>query len=154
MNYRVKGYAASPVAVVLGVVVCVAAGAVVGAVGMYAWMSAHQGGLGEGEELAPFEEMVETGAEAPSEIVTEPTTEPMTMPATEEITSVEIIVAGDGYVYNNRPVSLDGILVVLQAMEPDMPVKVTDQNASRRAYQALLKLLKEQEKTYVEAKRP
>ena len=35
-----------------------------------------------------------------------------------------------------------------------MPVKVTDQNASRRAYQALLKLLKEQEKTYVEAKRP
>ncbi|MCR4645145.1 MAG: hypothetical protein K5695_07020 [Oscillospiraceae bacterium] len=154
MNYRVKGYAASAalgIIVVAGVSLVV--GAVIGAAGMYAYMKAHEGGLGEGEELAPFEEMVETGEEVPSELLTEPTTEPMTMPATEEITSVEIIVAEDGYLYNNRPVTLDGILVVLQSMKPDMSVKVTNQNASRHAYQALLRLLEEQEKPYIEAKK-
>ena len=114
---------------------------------MYAFMSAHQGGLGEGEELAPFEETV---AEVPSESI-EITTEAVTMPSTEDITSVEIVVAGNGYLYADKPVTLDGILGILQVMDKDMPVKVTDEKASLGAYRALISLLEEQDVAYIEA---
>ncbi|MBR3629526.1 MAG: hypothetical protein IKN55_03530 [Oscillospiraceae bacterium] len=149
--YKVKGYAANPVAIIIGAAVCVVAGVAIGAYGMYAYMSAHQGGLGDGEELAPFEESV---GEVPSEsipLVTEPPTEAMTQPSTQAITSVEIVVAGNGYLYADKPVTLDGILGILQVMKTDMPVKVTDENASLAAYRALIDLLKEQNVAYIEA---
>ena len=146
--YKVKGYVASPVAIVIGAVVCVAVGAVAGAIGMYAYMSAHQGGLGEGEALAPFEDAA--GETETSELLTEAVTEAMTQPSTQSVTSVEIVVAGNGYLYADKPVTLDGILGILQVMEPDMPVRIVDENASLAAYRALTELLQEQNVPYME----
>lgn len=142
---HVRGYAANPVLIVG--IAALAVGVVVGAVGTYWYMSSHQGGLGEGEELAPFEESV---AEIPSEEMTIPT-EAMTQPDTQELTSVEIIVAGNVYLYRNAPITLDGVLGILQVLDPGIPVKVTDENASLHAYQALTDLLDEQNVRYIEA---
>ena len=150
-KYTVKGYVANPVAIVIGAAVCVGIGVVAGAIGMYAYMSAHQGGLGDGEELAPFEESVGEMESISLPETVEITTEAMTMPATEEITSVEIVVAGNGYLYRDKPTTLDGVLGILQAKDENMPVKVTDDRASLGAYRALTDLLKEQNVPYIEA---
>lgn len=141
---RVKGYAANPVVAVL---VAFAVGAVAGGVAVYWYGQMHKGGLGDGEDIAPFEE---SAAEIPSEEMTIPT-EAMTQPDTQEITSVEIIVAGNGYLYRNAPITLDGVLGILQVLDDSTPVKVTDENASLHAYQALIDLLEEQQVRYIEA---
>lgn len=136
MNYRVKGYAANPV--VIGVV-CVLVGAAIGAGGMYYYMSTHQGGLGDGESIGITQEETAAADEIPagsSELPEETTEAPSTVPVTENLSYIKVDVSGNDYIYKHETYNLDGILGIVRA-NPELPVRISDDHASLRAYNAL-----------------
>ena len=66
-------------------------------------------------------------------------------PETEEITSVELRVYGNEYIYNNEKYTLDDIQTLVETIKEldDISVKLIDDEASEKAYQAIEKALKD-----------
>ena len=149
MNKRVKGYAANPV--IIGVV-CIAVGVAIGVGGTLYFMSRNQGGLGDGKDITMESEIAavtEVISDA-TEILTEETTEaPSTEPVTENLSYIKVTVSGNDYLYKNEPYNLDGFLGIVRA-NPDLPVRISDDHASLRAYDALIAALGEQGTEYAE----
>ena len=149
MNKRVRGYAANPV--IIGAV-CIAVGVAIGVGGTLYFMSRHQGGLGDGEDIAlQSEDAAVTGPVSDAtEIVTEETTEsPSTEPMTENLSYIRVTVSGNDYLYKNEPYNLDGFLGIVRA-NPELPVRISDDHASLRAYDALIAALRELGTEYAE----
>jgi len=66
-------------------------------------------------------------------------------PETEEINSVELRISGNEYIYNNDKYNLDEIQALVEKIKEldDISVKLIDDDASEKAYQAIEKALKE-----------
>ena len=67
-----------------------------------------------------------------------------------ERTIVAITVVENDYFYDNKRIALEDFIAVLQGMEENIVVEIKDDNASLRAYQALLDRLEEMELDYIE----
>lgn len=68
---------------------------------------------------------------------------------TEEIQYINITISGSDYIYQNQNLSLDEIINNILA-DKEIPVKITDDNASLRAYDSLVKSLKDNNIKYIE----
>lgn len=147
MNYRVKGYAANPL-IVGGV--CLVIGVAVGVGATYWYMSTHQGGLGDGETNELFQETAVTDvliAET-DETVTEP---PSTEPVTENLSYIKVVVKGNDYLYKGEIYTLEAFLGIVRA-NSELPVRISEDGASMRAYSRLTDALKELGTDYVESR--
>ena len=147
MNYRVKGYAANPL-IVGGV--CLVIGVAVGVGATYWYMSTHQGGLGDGETNELFQETAVTDvliAET-DETVTEP---PSTEPVTENLSYIKVVVKGNDYLYKGEIYTLEAFLGIVRA-NSELPVRISEDGASMRAYSRLIDALKELGTDYVESR--
>ena len=146
MNYRVKGYAANPL-IVGGV--CLVVGVAVGIGVTYWYMSTHQGGLGDGETNEVFQET------AVSDVLIEETVEtvteaPSTEAVTENLSYVKVVVSGNDYLYKGEAYTLEGFLAIVRANE-ELPVRISEDGASMRAYSRLISALQELGTEYVES---
>ena len=147
MNYRVKGYAANPL-IVGGV--CLVIGVAVGVGATYWYMSTHQGGLGDGETNELFQETAVTDVliEETDETVTEP---PSTEPVTENLSYIKVVVRGNDYLYKGEVYTLEAFLGIVRA-NSELPVRISEDGASMRAYSRLTDALKELGSDYVESR--
>ena len=147
MNYRVKGYAANPL-IVGGV--CLVIGVAVGVGATYWYMSTHQGGLGDGETNELFQETAVTDVliEETDETVTEP---PSTEPVTENLSYIKVVVRGNDYLYKGEVYTLEAFLGIVRA-NSELPVRISEDGASMRAYSRLIDALKELGTDYVESR--
>ncbi|MBR2088503.1 MAG: hypothetical protein IJ906_15530 [Oscillospiraceae bacterium] len=147
MNYRVKGYAANPL-IVGGV--CLVIGVAVGVGATYWYMSTHQGGLGDGETNELFQETAVTDVliEETDETVTEP---PSTEPVTENLSYIKVVVKGNNYLYKGEIYTLEAFLGIVRA-NSELPVRISEDGASMRAYSRLIDALKELGTDYVESR--
>ena len=147
MNYRVKGYAANPL-IVGGV--CLVIGVAVGVGATYWYMSTHQGGLGDGETNELFQETAVTDVliEETDETVTEP---PSTEPVTENLSYIKVVVKGNDYLYKGEIYTLEAFLGIVRA-NSELPVRISEDGASMRAYSRLIDALKELGTDYVESR--
>ena len=148
MNYRVKGYAAKPL-IVGGV--CLVIGVAVGVGATYWYMSTHQGGLGDGETNELFQETAVTDVliEETDETVTEP---PSTEPVTENLSYIKVVVKGNDYLYKGEVYTLEAFLGIVRA-NSELPVRISEDGASMRAYSRLIDALKELGTEYVESRK-
>lgn len=96
------------------------------------------GGKGDGEGSGETEE---TAA------VIETTVEP---PVVEEIEYIDITVSGSKYIYQNKEIGLDSLVDEIASLDIDKPVKITDDNASQKAYSSIKKALDEKGIRYIE----
>ena len=137
MRKRVKGYAANPL--IIGAV-CLVVGVAVGVGGTLYFMSQHQGGLGDGEDIAMENESAAVTEVIPdvTETVTEETTEaPSTEAITENLSYVKIIVSGSDYIYKDEPYTLDAVLAIVRT-NADLEVRIVNDGASKHAYDELI----------------
>jgi len=143
MKRTVRGLAAFPVLVA---VACIAVGAAVGVGGTLLYMKMHSGGLGDGKEIAiqaneniSPEEIPEVSESLvlPETTETESETVPETEPVTERGGYVMITVTGNEYLYGNQLYDLEDMLAVLHNSKEQPSVKIINDKASRKAYQAL-----------------
>ena len=148
MNYRVKGYAANPL-IVGGV--CLVIGVAVGVGATYWYMSTHQGGLGDGETNELFQETAVTDVliVETDETVTEP---PSTEPVTENLSYIKVVVKGNDYLYKGEIYTLEAFLGIVRA-NSELPVRISEDGASMRAYSRLIDALKELGTEYVESRK-
>ena len=154
MRRTVKGYAANPL-IVGGV--CIVVGAAIGAAGMYAFMSQMQGGLGDGTELAPFEENAVTDpateattAETVLETNETEETAPFTVaPLLEDVETVTITVRGKRYLYGGAAYKLEELRGIVRNAK-DVTVTVRDERASLKAYDKLIDMLEDEDIAFVE----
>ncbi len=146
MKYRVKGYAANPL--VIGAV-CLVVGVAIGVGGTLYFMSQHQGGLGDAEDAGLPEDAVSVSDTVSNEetVETEP---PSTAPVTENLSYIKVVVSGSDYIYKGEPYSLDGIMAIIHN-NPDLPVRVGNDGASKDAYEALIAALDDAGAEYVKA---
>lgn len=86
-----------------------------------------------------------------TEQVTEAATtaeETTTQPETEEVQFIEITVSNDSYIYQNSSLTLDELIEKIK--DTDMTVKLTDDKASKKAYEDLLTALSDNNIKYME----
>lgn len=141
MKKTVKG-AAIPVIVI--VVAAVAVAAVGGFVGGVIYANHKKGGLGDSSSLGKETEppAVAETVEVQETSETEPPTEPPTEPVTSSMNAVDITVSGNDYIYNGTALTLDEVAGILR-VNPELPVSVSDENASLKAFNDLTEKLKE-----------
>lgn len=144
MRKRVKGFIVGPIVIGL---ICVAVGFVGGAGCMWYYMSTHQGGLGDAQDAGLPEEMAVSETLTPDEELTEP---PTTEPVTENLSYIKVIVSGNDYVYKGEVFRLQEILAIIRT-NPGLPVRISDDGASLRAYDSLIDALDEMGAEYVES---
>lgn len=96
------------------------------------------GGRGDGEGSGEAEETV---------AVIETTVEP---PEVQEIEYIDITVSGNKYIYQNKETDLAVLIDELAALDIDKPVKISDDNASQKAYSSIKKALDEKGIRYIE----
>lgn len=58
---------------------------------------------------------------------------------------IEITVSEDKYVYENHEISYDDLIKVLDGLDGNTAVKISDENATLKAYENLTKALEERE---------
>lgn len=64
--------------------------------------------------------------------------------------TVAILVSKDEYFYENAPITLEEIASMLEDVEGELVVEITDNNATHKAYDKLVDKLTELEVTFVE----
>ena len=69
---------------------------------------------------------------------------------TVKVKTVAILVSKDEYFYENAPITLEGIAFMLEDVEGELVVEITDNNATHKAYDKLVDKLTELEVTFVE----
>lgn len=71
-------------------------------------------------------------------------------PETQAIEYMEITVSGSDYIFQNKKLTAEEIIAELNSLEEKMPVKITDDGASIKAYDVLINMLKENNIRYIE----
>lgn len=71
-------------------------------------------------------------------------------PETQAIEYMEITVSGSDYIFQNKKLTVNELIVKLNSLEEKMPVKITDDGASIKAYDVLINMLKENNIRYIE----
>lgn len=69
---------------------------------------------------------------------------------TVKVKTVAILVSKDEYFYENAPITLEEITSMLEDVEGELVVEITDNNATHKAYDKLVDKLTELEVTFVE----
>lgn len=69
---------------------------------------------------------------------------------TVKVKTVAILVSKDEYFYENSPITLEEIASMLEDVEVELVVEITDYNATHKAYDKLVDKLTELEVTFVE----
>lgn len=125
-----KGSVLSAVLILFAVIVVVIAIAALGGFGF-------GGGLGDGEGDGDIS-LSDSEPEDP-------------VPVIEEIEYIEITVSGKDYLYNNAKYTLDELVEELRKQNLDIPVKITDDNSSLKAYSNLKQTLIDNNIRFIEA---
>ena len=99
------------------------------------------GGKGDGEGDGNIESVE---SEQPDETT-------VTTPVIEELEYIEITVSGNEYLYQNSKYTLDDLIKELTSQDLAVPVKITDENSSIKAYKALKSALADNNIHYIEA---
>lgn len=94
-----------------------------------------------------------TGSSSVSEVseASEAETEPLTPAVTttvEEKVYVDVTVSGNSYLYQNSTLELEALIAELGKLDDDITVRITDENASLKAYEQLTKALDEKRIRY------
>ena len=71
-----------------------------------------------------------------------------TQPETEEVKYIEVTVSNDSYIYQNSTLTLDELMEQIKGTE--LTVKLTDDKASKKAYEDLLTALSDGNIKYIE----
>lgn len=82
-------------------------------------------------------------ADSPSESQTQES-------GTEKIECLMITVSGNEYLYQNKKVTIDELISILDDSSADVPVNITDDNSSLKAYRKLKNMLDEHKIKYIE----
>ncbi len=99
-------------------------------------------GKGNGD-VSSSSSVVEEVKEAPE------TTEEITAePATDEVQYIEVTVSDGSYIYQNSTLTLDELMEQIQGT--DLTVKLTDDKASKKAYDDILQALDEKNIPHIE----
>lgn len=99
-------------------------------------------GKGNGD-VSSSSSVVEEVTEAPE------TTEEVTAePATDEVQYIEVTVSDGSYIYQNSTLTLDELMEQIQGT--DLTVKLTDDKASKKAYDDILQALDEKNIPHIE----
>ena len=99
-------------------------------------------GKGNGD-VSSSSSVVEEVKEAPE------TTEEVTAePATDEVQYIEVTVSDGSYIYQNSTLTLDELMEQIQGT--DLTVKLTDDKASKKAYDDILQALDEKNIPHIE----
>lgn len=69
---------------------------------------------------------------------------------TAKLKTVTILVSKDEYFYENAPITLEEFVSMLEEVEGELVVEITDNNATHKAYDKLVDKLTELEVTFVE----
>ncbi|MBR1822749.1 MAG: hypothetical protein IJ779_00800 [Ruminococcus sp.] len=99
-------------------------------------------GKGDGD-TSSSSSVVEEVSEAPTTVQEE-----TTQPETEEVQYIEVTVSNDSYIYQNSTLTLDELMEKIK--DTDLTVKLTDDKASKKAYEDLLNSLNESNIKYME----
>lgn len=139
----------------IGPVIILAAGVaigVAGTLGVQYLLGKHGGGLGKNGDPGipdisqpPETFLSETVPEAVSDTETDPPAELFTVARSY----VEIVVSGDGYLYEGESIELERFLGMAVSSQVQQ-ISVVDDRASLRAYTALLEALEEESIPYAE----
>lgn len=70
-------------------------------------------------------------------------------PETQTAEYIEITVSGNDYLFQNKKMTADEIITELNSLEEKMPVKITDDGASIKAYDVLVEILNENNIRYI-----
>lgn len=135
----------------IGPVIILAAGVAIGVAGTLGvqYLLGKRGmGLGEGADIGILD-ISQPPETSVSETLTEPPTQAPTELSTITRTSVEIVVSGDGYVFEGEPIELERFLGMAESAAAEQ-ITIVDDRASLRAYNALLKALEEENIPYAE----
>ena len=144
---KLKGFS------VVGLIVVLAAVAIVAAIiyfgfGGFGFGGGKGDGEGEGDStvaaVSPDEPEETEATEATEETTDE------AIPVIEEIEYVNITVSENEYLYQNSKYSLEELLTELDSIPDNLPVKITDDNASLNAYRQLIEALDEHGIKYIE----
>lgn len=102
-------------------------------------------GSGAGETTTAVTAAADTTASSSSSQETETTVSSAT------VQTVGVTVNGNGYFYENHSCSLDDLMTALKKLESGTVVRITDENASLNAYNALIAELNAANISYLEA---
>lgn len=126
---------AIPLVVIIIVLVVAVAAAVI--LGVLTDGFGFGGGMGDGE-----------GAGNVSSVQSEPE---VSEPVVEELDFLNVTVSENDYLYQNSRLQLDELMNKLVIDAADTKVKVTDENASKRAYENLIVALEDKNIRYMKA---
>lgn len=96
------------------------------------------GGQGDGEGEGNVSDDQSSDTEAPELVV-------------EELDFLNVTVSENEYIYQNSRLQLDELMDKLVTDAADTKVKITDENASKRAYENLINALEEKNIRYIKA---
>ena len=96
------------------------------------------GGQGDGEGEGNVSAVESSDTEAPELVV-------------EELDFLNVTVSENEYLYQNSRLQLDELMDKLVTDAADTKVKITDENASKRAYENLINALEEKNIRYIKA---
>lgn len=134
----------------------------VGVLGACAYLLTHCGagfgfgggngdGSSQGSGAGDTTTSVSAEATAGAEITADTTAETvLTAETTAAVEIVSVTVSGSDYLYENKSISLDDLLTLLKSLEAGTVVRITDDNASLNAYNALTDALGEANISYTE----
>ncbi len=105
-------------------------------------------GSGAGDTTTSVSAEATAGAETTADITAE--TVLTAESTTAVVRTVSVTVSGSDYLYENKSISLDDLLTSLKSLEAGTVVRITDDNASLNAYNALTDALKEANISYTE----
>lgn len=74
----------------------------------------------------------------------------ISQPETETMEYINITVSGSDYLFQNQKMTVDELMSELNSVEEKFPVKITDDGASIKAYDTLVKALKDNNIRYIE----
>ena len=71
-------------------------------------------------------------------------------PETEAMEYINITVSGSDYLFQNQKMTVDELMSELNSVEEKFPLKITDDDASIKAYDILVRALKDNDIRYIE----
>lgn len=69
----------------------------------------------------------------------------------EELEYINVTVSGNEYIYDNKKIALDELIDSIKSLDKNLPVKITDEGSSLKAYKALKTKLSENNISFIEA---
>lgn len=107
-------------------------------------------GRGNGDGNNPIEVNNDANEEQVAETESEDTAESSDVENENKETIIKVSVAGSDYFYENEKIELDLLLQRIKKTEGRYVVEIKDEQASKKAYEALIKSLKKENISYTE----